>query len=495
MARRRRGFLPAKPWLAVRGLCAVVVIGLVAALLVGRASGNLDPVDDVYVGIPVDAGLINTQAPVRYHGVNIGRIDEIESGTETSMVRLAIDKDALPLVPESVVARVVPRTFFGDIYLQLADGRHDPSDQPLQPGATISIDDSADAMALYDVFTKIVDVFSQIKPEKMQGALTALSQGLRGRGGDIGATIDDLSEVADTLTPSAVRFLDATPQFRDVMESLHTATPDIITTLSSAAEVSTRMLEDRDGVFAALDSLTGLSELLTPFLADHHEQLITIVSTGGKVLSTTAANPQGLVDTLSGAKAFGDAGSRAFSTGKFNITAVATFSGPMPYSAADCPVYGQTYGAHCADSDPSGPAPNVDLGAALPAANWPTVPLPHFGGPAGLAPPARLGPAQVPAPASAPGPPTSAPRSAEASGPGPGETSPVPSQPVPEAHFPAEVNGASSIVGGAREAQTLALLEHEVLGQSRPVGADPHPNIATVVMLGPLVRGTEVRVG
>ena len=135
MRAHRRRHSPGKPTLALRGLCATAAGIVVAALLVGRATGHLDPLDDVYVDVPVAAGLISTDAPVRYHGVNVGHIAEIRSGTTASTVRLAIERASLDLIPNSVVVRVVPRTFFGDIYLQLADR---PGPRPatgLAPGA------------------------------------------------------------------------------------------------------------------------------------------------------------------------------------------------------------------------------------------------------------------------------------------------------------------------------------------------------------------------
>ncbi|CAJ1508637.1 MCE family protein [[Mycobacterium] burgundiense] len=456
--RRRRSFLPGRPWLAVRGLIAVVAAGAIAAVLVGRATGSLDPTGDVFVGVPVSAGLISTAAPVRYHGVNVGRIAEIESGTQTSRVRLAIDRDSLPLIPDTVVARIVPRTFFGDIYLQLADDPGGRTGKPLGTGATISIDDSDDAMALYDVFTKIVDVFSTIKPEKMQTALTAISQALRHRGTEIGFTIDNLRDVSALLTPTVVQFLDTTPQFRDVMAALHTATPDILTTLSAATNVSNRLADDSAAFGSALSEMAGLGSLLTGFFADHRDQFITVLDAAGKVLATTAAHPEGLVETLVGARDFGAAGSKVFATGKFSITAVATFAGPMPYTAADCPVYGTSYGAHCAEADPFNPVPTMPLEVPLPDSvdlktPAPVVFLPEGQPSGGAAPP----------------------------------------PPGPAPHFPAEAAPAAAIAGGAAEAHALGVLQNEVLGRGARDGT-PEPNIATVMMLGPLVRGTAVQV-
>ncbi|OBG82765.1 hypothetical protein A5699_05370 [Mycobacterium sp. E802] len=469
---KRRGYSePSRARLALRGLGAVGVALAVAAVLVARASGNLERSADVYVGVPVSAGLITGGSPVRYHGVNVGRIADIESGTHTSRVRLAIEPGSLGIIPSSAVARIVPRTFFGDIYLQLVDPQGTRSATGLRPGDTVAIDQSPDAMALYDVFTKIVELFSQIKPERMQTALTAISQSLRNRGSELGETIDNLSAGAEALTPSLVRFLDTTPQFRDVMASLNTATPDIISTLSAATSVSNRMVDDQKKFATAIDGFARFSSVLTSFLSDHREQLITVVDAAGKIMATTAAQPLGLVDTLAGAQAFGEAGAKVFATGKFNITAVATFAGPMPYSMEDCPVYGSTPGARCAESAPSGHVPPQPADVlSRPAASLPVTPF---------TPPAP----HLPTHSSLP--------------PGPGlpQSAPIPSDPLPAEAIPsspAVAAPASAVVDADGQAHALAVLQDELLP---PAGApSTQPNIATVLMLGPLVRGTEVQI-
>ncbi|BDB40457.1 mammalian cell entry protein [Mycobacterium kiyosense] len=415
-------------------------------LLVARASGRLERSTDVFVGVPVSAGMITSQSPVRYHGVNVGRIADIESGTETSKVRLAIRDDMLAKIPDSVVARVVPRTFFGDIYLQLVDaGRR--SAQPLSRGHQVAMDTGADAMALYDVFTKVVALFSQIKPERMQVALAAISQALRDRGTEIGSMIDDLSDSARVLTPSLTAFLDATPQFRAVLDSLHTATPDIVKTLAAATSVSNRMADDRQNIGRAADALARFAGVFTSFLADHREQLITVVDSAGKILATAGAQPVGLLDTLAGAQAFGAGAARVFATGKFSITAVGTFAGPMPYTEQDCPVYGLSRGAHCAEAGPDGPAPPRSTDPyQLPRADLPVTPFV-----------------------------------------------------LPDPHLPADAAGqpgphvapSANVVDAEDQSHALTVLQDRLLGG----GPSTRPSIATVLMLGPLVRGTEVRLG
>ncbi|MER2225219.1 MAG: MlaD family protein, partial [Rhodococcus sp. (in: high G+C Gram-positive bacteria)] len=137
---------------ALRGTIAIVVAVVAAVTMVLRGSGNLEQSTDVFVAVPATAGLISGEAPVRYHGVNIGRIGEIESGTTESVVQLQIQTDDASKIPADVMARVVPRTFFGDIYMQLVD---DPTRQgrtTLADGDEIRMDDGPEAVALYDVY-------------------------------------------------------------------------------------------------------------------------------------------------------------------------------------------------------------------------------------------------------------------------------------------------------------------------------------------------------
>lgn len=338
---------------AIRGVVAVAVGAVVAVLLVLRGTDSLERNPEVTVAIPASAGLITGEAPVRYTGVNVGHISGIDSGTESSVVSLEIDAESIGLIPSTVMARVVPRTFFGDIYIQLVDDPSDVSPEPLADGDTIVIDQGPDAVALYSIFTKLADVLDAMQPQKLQTALTALGQALDGRGETIGRVVDRLGAVTPTLTPAAEEFLDATPEFREVMTALDTATPDVVATLAAATSVSQAVSDNRDSIGRMLTAASGFASTASGFFAEQRQAVTTVVDSTGIILATTAANPDGLTATLSGAQSFGAAGARVFSTGKFDITAVPTFADPFTYTGADCPRYGNETGDYCV----GGPAP------------------------------------------------------------------------------------------------------------------------------------------
>lgn len=388
-SRRRTAFV-------LRGAAAVLVALVAGTAMVLRGTGQLHRDPEVLVAIPASAGLVNGEAPVRYSGVNVGRISGIDSGTESSVVRLQIDAGSIDLIPAAVMARVVPRTFFGDIYIQLVD---DPAGQPgesLADGDELRADTGPDAVALYGVYTRLVDILDRMQPQNMQIALSALSHALDGRGATVGRIVDRLDRASQTLTPAVQTFLDATPDLRTVLQALNTATPDVLATLSSAADVSQSMVDNRDALSETIEAAASFAPVMTGFVGEQRDRVVTVLDSAGTILATTAANPAGLVGTLEGARTFGAAGARVFATGHFDISAVPTFADPLPYNAADCPSYGAQAG-NC---------------------------------------------------------------------------------------------GPASVAGGTEERQALQVIEERLLGDTAAVAQNP----ASTFMLGPLVRGTEVRI-
>lgn len=387
--RRRTAFV-------LRGAVAVLVALVVGAAMVLRGTGQLHRDPEVIVAIPASAGLINGEAPVRYSGVNVGRISGIDSGTESSVVRLQIDADSIDRIPAAVMARVVPRTFFGDIYIQLVD---DPRGKPgvsLADGDELRADTGPDAVALYAVYTRLVDILDRMQPQQMQVALSALSHALDGRGVAVGRIIDRLDRASGALAPAVQTFLGATPDFRTVLQALDAAAPDVLTTLSSATNVSQSMVDNRTALNETIEAAASFAPVMTGFVGEQRDRMVTVLDSTGAILATSAANPAGLVGTLDGARTFGAAGARVFATGHFDITAVPTFADPVPYTAADCPSYGAQAG-NC---------------------------------------------------------------------------------------------GPASVDGGTDEQQALRVIEERLLGDAAAAAQNP----ASTLMLGPLVRGTEVRI-
>ena len=414
----------------VRALIAGLLILAFSVWMVARSTGILSSDPKVYAEIPVSAGLIQTGAPVRYHGVKVGEITSIDAGSDSSRIGLTIDESALDLIPATVVIRVLPRTFFGDIYLQLVQRPGAPVQQgnSLKPGTDLAVDDGPDAVNLYDIFTKLSDLIAEVEPDQVNVALAAVNRAVGGRGQELGVMIDDWWAASQELESTVHRFLEATPEFRRVAESLRRATPDVIDTLNSVTNISRGIVEHDDELAAFFTSALGFVSATGEFVAAERKNLITVLDATGKILATVADHPSGVSRSITEAGKFGVAGTIFLTPGGFS-TAVATFSEPMPYTAADCPTYGDLRGAQC-------------FGAGS-AAGRGTVRAPGEGNSTVL---------------------QRKPRNAPAAYRGP------------------------EVIDGKAEAPALGLIQKSVA----PASASSTPNAATVLMLGPMVRGNQV---
>lgn len=420
----------------VRALIAIALVLGFALWMITRSTGVLERNPNVHAAVPVDAGLITTGAPVRFNGVKVGQIRSIDAGTTSSQVNLEIGKDLIGSIPADAVIRVLPRTFFGDIYIQFVSDESVAAAGALSNGDEVHVDNGPDAINLYDLFTKLSDLLAEVEPEKMNIALAAVDRAIGDNGDQVGIMIDDWWQASQELEGTLDRFIEATPKFRAVAESLRRATPDIIDTLESSVNISRGILQEQENLSAFFTAASGYLDSVSPFVAEQRRNLITIVDSTSTILSTVADNPSGISQTLTEADRFGAAGTMVFASGRFNITAVPTFSEPMPYTAADCPTYGSLRGTQCfGTGSPIGVGPVREQGES----NGPIIKPPR-GSQAAVAPAAHVGPA---------------------------------------------------VINGAAEAKALAELESVITGtESQKTQAGP--SAPTVLMVGPMVRGTEV---
>lgn len=392
MRRRVAGPTP-QATLILRGVVFSVVAVVVGVLLVGRGAGLFDTGAMVSSILPSKAGRIPVNAPVYYQGVRVGDVrssegtrvpvtgvgagagagyaagdDAAEPGTRIEML---IGDEFAPHIPADVLVRVVPRTLFGDIRLELVTPGGPVTDPPsslsaatLDSGEELRADTSDEAVLLYDVFTRASDLLAATNPQDLQITLTALARALDGRGELLGRMIADTDRAGADLLPALENSAAASPAVARLTEDLAGASPEILETLEEATRLS-RFVLDRPG---------SLGRLLDAGLAATRSGVVTadqtvpgtiqLVNDTGVVFDRTARDPHGVIRTLYAMQPMGEAGAAAFSTGRFNITAVPSFADPMPYGPQDCPRHPDLAGSTCTGA----PVPEHDPGLTINAA-------------------------------------------------------------------------------------------------------------------------------
>ena len=395
--------------LLVRGVVFSVVAVLVAVLLVGRGAGLFDSGVTVSSVLPSDAGRIAVNAQVYHLGVQVGEVRSSEgtrvggapggSGGENrknqenqenheddddtttaepgTRIEMLIGREFASRIPADVVVRAVPRTLFGDIRLELVSPiapagdagrtsavRASADRATLTGDEEIPADTSDEAVLLYDVFTRASDLLAATNPQDLQVTLTALARALDGRGELLGRTIDDADRAGADLAPALENAASATPALATLTEDLAGVTPEILETLEEATRLSRIVLDRPGSLTRLLDAGLAVTTSGVVMADQTVDGAISLVGDTGVVFERTARNPHGVINTLYALRPMGEAGTAAFSTGRFNITAVPSFSDPMPYGPQDCPRYPDLAGSTCTGA----PAPEHDPGLTVNAA-------------------------------------------------------------------------------------------------------------------------------
>ncbi len=343
-----RRLAPRRSSLALRGVIAAAVLVVVSGMVLAYGNGVFDDDPTVTATVPADAGLLTGHVSVQYQGVEVGEVTDIDAGTDSSTVRLEIDSGALGRIPADVMVRVAPRTLFGDVVIELVPDPSAPrTGRSLQPGDALRTDTSPQAVRLYNIYERAVGVMDRLEPQRMQTALTAAAGALRGKGDDLGRALDSLSRAADTLTPAARQWMEHAPQIATVAEAADAATGQGLGIVRDMTALS-HAVTDRPGSLAAFFEQAGaVSSTISGIADDNSGRLQRIVDQAAPALAAAAEGRQGLPDTFRALRGFTVKATPAFASGRFDITAVPSFSDPLPYTAADCPRYGGLAGANC----------------------------------------------------------------------------------------------------------------------------------------------------
>lgn len=338
--------------LAVRGLVALLAlfVAAVATVLGGAGLFRSDP--EVTTVLPAAAGLIRPGTPVQYRGVRVGRLADVDPGIGGSRLTLRLEPDKLPDIPGDVRVRLMPRTIFGDQYLDLAVPEA-PSGTELVAGAEVPADDSRPTMQLYHAYTRLYELVNSLQPARLQIALSALAEALRGRGHQLGGVLDDAAQL--TGSPPFDNLGADLDTFAALGADIAAATPDAVRALDNAIALSGTIVQREQAIGDLLGAGLALTDRSQRFVDENAQRIIRIVRATEPVAEVLGRYPDAVRDSADGVDAFLDGANRAFSTGFLKIRMAGTLDRPYPYSPADCPRYPGLAGPNCGAPPPGGP--------------------------------------------------------------------------------------------------------------------------------------------
>jgi phospholipid/cholesterol/gamma-HCH transport system substrate-binding protein len=234
-------------------MAAILVAATVFTYLAYTAA--FTDTDTVTVTSP-RAGLVMEQdAKVKYRGVQVGEVKNIEYAGNQAKLTLSIKSSELPYIPANAPVRIGGTTVFGAKAVEFLTPEK-PSGQ-LRPGANVEAKDVQ--LEVNTLFQTLTDVLHKIDPINLNATLSALAEGLRGNGDDLGATLSGLNYYLQQLNPKLPTLQDDIQKTAVVANIYGDAGPDLARIFDNAPTISRTIIDQQDNLNATLLAATGLA--------------------------------------------------------------------------------------------------------------------------------------------------------------------------------------------------------------------------------------------
>jgi phospholipid/cholesterol/gamma-HCH transport system substrate-binding protein len=328
-SRRHRRIAP--EWLA---LMLVLAICGGIALSVAAFNQTFTPVVPVTLTADRSGLVMEPNAKVKMRGVQVGRVATITGGTGAASLQLDIDPDQIKNIPANVAARIDTASLFGQKFVDLVYPS-DPSRQRISAGAVLKSQNVT--VEVNTLFENVMDLVKQIDPYKLNAVLSALSEGLRGRGEQIGQSITNTNEVLLAMNSRTGTMREDFRSLKNFSDTYSGAAQDLIATVDAASTTATTVTTQAGQLDQLLVGVAGLSRSGIGLLGPNKDNFVQTVN----LLEPTTSllmkyNPE-ITCTLVGAQKTNDGLSEMLggSNGKSLIMDAALLLGDDPYRYPD----------------------------------------------------------------------------------------------------------------------------------------------------------------
>lgn len=337
------------------GVAVVLVVALITATLMLKATGRLDPFVRVVANLVNVGDGLPQRSDVKYHGVLVGAVDSVTPAAHgnPNFVQINLDPEYAASIPATVTARVVPSNVFAVSSVQLVDnGEPGP---PISEGAHIPEDTELPTVLFQTTISKLRDILAATgrgREDKTVGILAALNEATEGKRTELLASGAHLSRLVDEV--GAIVATDPGPTtvsaLIDATRGLRATAPELIDALHMAVQPMQTLVQQR----AQLDALvsSGLHTVGTTHTAlnNHTERMVTITSELTPVIGNLADTSHHWLPAFVKINGLSDVfmnevwrPERDVGNVRMNLSLTPTYT----YTRADCPRYGELKGPSC----------------------------------------------------------------------------------------------------------------------------------------------------
>lgn len=271
--RRREGSGIKPAWWALVLVVIVVLFLVISGMAYTGSFTRYVPVTLISdrAGLSLDTG-----AKVVLRGVEIGQVNRISSGKDQATLSLGIDPDQIRRIPANVLAEIKSTTIFGTKYVEF-EVPEQSSSARLTAGAVLRA--KKVSTEVNTVFENLADLLELVDPVKLNAVLSALADGVRGKGERIGQATSDLNEVLIALNSRSDAFRADVRSLKTLSDTYNAAAENVVTILDAASTTSTTVVNQASALDALLLNAIGLSRAGTNLLGASKDNLVASVNT------------------------------------------------------------------------------------------------------------------------------------------------------------------------------------------------------------------------
>lgn len=346
--------------LRLYGVVFLAVLALLLSLAVAVYQQAFTPVVRVTLEADSLGNQLDPRADVKLRGLLVGEVRAVRADGEKATLDIALKPEHVAHIPADVHARLLPKTLFGEKYVDLVAPRG-ASARAIRAGDVITQDRTKVGIELQQLLNDLLPLLRTVQPGKLNATLSAFSTALEGRGDRIGDNLVRVEDYLRRLNPHMPSLKEDIARFADVAEVYGDAAPDLMKILRNTVTTSRTLVEKREQLAAALTATTGVAGTADEFLDDNGDRLITLGRVSRPTLDLFARYSPEYPCLLEGLVRQEEAAEEAFRGGKMRITLEVVRQRPA-YEPGEEPRYGERSGPDCRGlPHPRVPAPPTKL--------------------------------------------------------------------------------------------------------------------------------------
>jgi phospholipid/cholesterol/gamma-HCH transport system substrate-binding protein len=256
------------------GLVFVLIAAMLAWLLIAIYNKTFTP----FVGVTLNSNRAGLQlletSDVKVRGLIVGEVRQIRATPAGAAIDLAIQPDKAPLIPKNVSARILPKTVFGEKYVELVLPGQSTRAAHIGNGDQIAQDRSATAVEIERVLNQLMPLLRAVKPEQLNATLNALAMALQGRGNEIGRQIESADALLRKINKELPTIVKNIKAVGDVAAVYDAAAPDLLRLLRNMMTVNNTLVEKGDAIDRVIDQGITVTDKNRRFLSDNENRIV-----------------------------------------------------------------------------------------------------------------------------------------------------------------------------------------------------------------------------